>query len=82
MNYVRVTSSLFSSTQSFNIMGSGVSYLIGPPLVPFDDDNENATWSEIHDTRKDIQYYMIGDAVVAGIILILIFIYFPSNVRT
>ena len=85
MEMVSTQSKLFTTyigLQGFNIMGSGVSYLIGPPLVPYDDnlDPENATWSEIEATRKDIQYYMIGDAVVAGIILLLIIIYFPSKV--
>ena len=71
-----------SISQSFNIMGSGVSYLIGPPLVPYDDDQDagNATAGEINATRKDIQYYMIGDAVVAGILLLLLLTFFPSNV--
>ena len=69
------------------MMGTSISYLIGPLVVPFNnsliDDTLNLTSEEEDEEkesiRKHIQYYMIGDAVVAAVILIAIIIYFPSK---
>ena len=43
-----------SVSMSFNVMGSGVSYLIGPIVVPFDEDLDNVAGNgtEIQETRS------------------------------
>lgn len=66
-------------------MGNGISFLIGPLIVPFDEsfDPANLTDVEVEDTintsKDNIQYYMIGNAVVAGLLLILFIVYFPNK---
>ena len=76
--------------QSMNMMGTSISYLIGPLVVPFNNsliddslyltpDEENAEKESI---RKHIQNYMIVDAVMASVLLLAILIYFPSKPKT
>ena len=51
--------------QSFNVLGAGVSYLVGPLAVPYNGPN-----SSIIETKQNIQIYMIGlAAAAAGIFL-------------
>src|SRR5438552_456185 len=62
-------------------MGNGVSYLVGPYVVPFSEEPHSNTTDPIavERTRKDIQNYMIGDAVTAAVIFLLFLAYFPAK---
>ena len=68
-------------------MGIGVSYLIGPPMVPFDDETYGETNSDdifkdpadVLQTKKDIQKYMIILFAIGAAIFLLIVVYFPSK---
>eukprot|EP00095_Tigriopus_kingsejongensis_P006891 maker-scaffold125_size330479-snap-gene-2.12 protein:Tk06891 transcript:maker-scaffold125_size330479-snap-gene-2.12-mRNA-1 annotation:"hypothetical protein DAPPUDRAFT_102163" len=74
-----------SISQSFNLLGNGVSFLIGPLIVPFDEslDSANITdadlLQEINQTKERIQMYMIGDAVFAAILFLAFILYFPNQ---
>ena len=51
--------------QSFNVLGAGVSYLVGPLAVPY-----SGPSGSIIDTKENVQVYMIGlAAAAAGIFL-------------
>ena len=51
--------------QSFNVLGAGVSYLVGPLAVPY-----SGPSGSIIETKENIQIYMIGLAAAAtGIFL-------------
>ena len=51
--------------QSFNVLGAGVSYLVGPLAVPY-----SGPGGSIIETKENVQVYMIGlAAAAAGIFL-------------
>ena len=56
---------MLTQLQSFNVLGAGVSYLVGPLAVPYSGPN-----GSIIETKENIQIYMIGLAAAAtGIFL-------------
>ena len=59
-------------------MGIGVSYLLGPLIVPFDEDNE-ATDDDIEETRRDIQHYIIGLTSLSVFLFALVLAYYPAK---
>ena len=57
--------------QVFNMLGNGVSYILGPYLVP--DNKLNTTDTSTQDIKYDIQSYMAYESAVA-VVLWLTFI--------
>ena len=56
---------MYAVFQSFNVLGAGVSYLVGPLAVPYSGPN-----GSIIDTKENIQIYMIGLAAAATVIFL------------
>lgn len=69
------------------MMGTSISYLVGPLVVPFNNsliDNDfeltpDEAAAEKESIRRHIQYYMIGDAALAVVIFLAVLVYFPSK---
>ena len=69
-----------SVPQSFNIMGIGVSYLVGPLIVPFDEDNDGSDDPAVVDaTRHDIQHYALGLFGLSLFYFLLVLVYYPAK---
>ena len=64
--------------QVFNMLGNGVSFVVGPLLVS--DANLNTTSKEV--IRSDIQLYMGIEAAVAIVLWLLFIVYFPKEPPT
>ena len=64
--------------QVFNMLGNGVSFVVGPLLVS--DTNLNTTSKEV--IRSDIQLYMGIEAAVAIVLWLLFIVYFPKEPPT
>lgn len=67
-----------------NGLGGGLSYLVGPYLVPENSGNTSSTQEGISDfSEADVRYriwwYMVQQAILSVILLIAVVIYFPSK---
>ena len=70
-----------SINQAANMLGNGLSMLIGPALVnvPSDCTPNNSSCPTKDEIRRDIDDYMYIHAAIAIIIFLLFCVYFPSK---